>query len=373
MSLGTMLDAGIGMIFVFLLLGLIVSALQEVVASLLALRGKYLLEGISTILADGKAEYWLARAHILPWSSTKPDKGSDLFKAVSEHALIRDITPADVPSYVPAANFAVALIDSLRKGGVGPVANEVEAAIAALPDGPARQALNAIFVDAKGDAEAFQKKVEAWFDTAMDRVSGVYKRWTQYFALVAGIVIAVALNANSILIADALWTDPLVREAAVKAAEAYAQQCAENPTCPGNEKPAAETGSDATPTPEPSPAPPPAQEEAPPPVPGEAAAPNANEAAEAGAKTPSGSVEETVKKADDVVKDVVKQVQEIGLPIGWEKWPPDQTFNWPLAILGWLITGFAVSLGAPFWFGLLKTFLNIRGAGPNPAEQKGQK
>src|SRR5882724_5219040 len=178
MSLGAMLDVGIGMIFVFLLLGLIVSALQEAAASLLALRGKYLLEGISTILADGKAEYWLARAHVLPWQSTERDQGSDLFKSVSAHALIKDITPADTPSYVPAANFAMALIDTLRKGTAGDVGTEVESTIAALPDGPARQALNALFVEAKGDIAAFQKNIETWFDTAMDRVSGVYKRWT---------------------------------------------------------------------------------------------------------------------------------------------------------------------------------------------------
>jgi hypothetical protein len=36
------------------------------------------------------------------------------------------------------------------------------------------------------------------------------------------------------------------------------------------------------------------------------------------------------------------------------------------AILGWLITALAVSLGAPFWFDTLDTILNIRGAGPKP-------
>ena len=40
------------------------------------------------------------------------------------------------------------------------------------------------------------------------------------------------------------------------------------------------------------------------------------------------------------------------------------------AILGWLITGLAVSLGAPFWFDMLKTFVNVRGAGQKPAETK---
>jgi hypothetical protein len=33
-------------------------------------------------------------------------------------------------------------------------------------------------------------------------------------------------------------------------------------------------------------------------------------------------------------------------------------------ILGLLVTGFALSLGAPFWFDLLGKVSNLRGAGP---------
>jgi hypothetical protein len=33
-----------------------------------------------------------------------------------------------------------------------------------------------------------------------------------------------------------------------------------------------------------------------------------------------------------------------------------------------MISVFAVSLGAPFWFDLLSKFVNIRGAGTPPAE-----
>jgi hypothetical protein len=59
---------------------------------------------------------------------------------------------------------------------------------------------------------------------------------------------------------------------------------------------------------------------------------------------------------------------EIGYPIGWKEWPKDD-LAWITAILGWLITGLAVSLGAPFWFDMLKRFVNVRGAGANPKEQ----
>ena len=37
--------------------------------------------------------------------------------------------------------------------------------------------------------------------------------------------------------------------------------------------------------------------------------------------------------------------------------------------LGWLITAFAVSMGAPFWFDLLNKFVNIRASGKAPEEE----
>ena len=47
-----------------------------------------------------------------------------LFQTVANDALVNGITPSAIPSYVPAGNFAKALIDALR-GGAGP----------SLPDG----------------------------------------------------------------------------------------------------------------------------------------------------------------------------------------------------------------------------------------------
>jgi hypothetical protein len=40
---------------------------------------------------------------------------------------------------------------------------------------------------------------------------------------------------------------------------------------------------------------------------------------------------------------------------------------WPM-LLGWLITASAMSLGAPFWFDILKRFVSIRSAGKAPEE-----
>jgi len=71
-----------------------------------------------------------------------------------------------------------------------------------------------------------------------------------------------------------------------------------------------------------------------------------------------------------------QQLESLGLPIGWDalddpkhKWPGlnfKAADGWFYQIywhwLGWLLTALAISLGAPFWFDLLNKFIVIRSA-----------
>jgi len=59
------------------------------------------------------------------------------------------------------------------------------------------------------------------------------------------------------------------------------------------------------------------------------------------------------------------------LPIGWSaERRAEITQNWATmvtTVFGWLISIVALSFGAPFWFDILKSAVNIRGDGPNKA------
>jgi hypothetical protein len=68
---------------------------------------------------------------------------------------------------------------------------------------------------AQGDLDRAQKNIEAWYDSAMDRVSGWYKRSTQKVLFAIGLVVAIVLNINTITIADYLYRDDTAREAFV--------------------------------------------------------------------------------------------------------------------------------------------------------------
>jgi hypothetical protein len=84
-----------------------------------------------------------------------------------------------------------------------------------------------------------------------------------------------------------------------------------------------------------------------------------------------------VKQFTDAVAALQKTSDTLyKLPIGWgdearavwkwQKWNTNWS-AWLLAILGWVITGLAASLGAPFWFDLLGKAINMRLAGATPA------
>jgi hypothetical protein len=55
----------------------------------------------------------------------------------------------------------------------------------------------------------------------MERLSGAYRRRAQFASLVIGISVALAINADSLAIANSLWTHPLVRDALVTQAELF--------------------------------------------------------------------------------------------------------------------------------------------------------
>ena len=49
-------------------------------------------------------------------------------------------------------------------------------------------------------------------DNGMDRLSGLYKRWTQAISLVIALILAFILNVDSINIAKELWAQPVLAE-----------------------------------------------------------------------------------------------------------------------------------------------------------------
>jgi hypothetical protein len=70
---------------------------------------------------------------------------------------------------------------------------------------------------------------------------------------------------------------------------------------------------------------------------------------------------DTISAAARRIQESITEVRKLGIPLGWDKAPEGTA--WISKILGILLTTLAMSLGAPFWFDMLKKAVNIRSSG----------
>jgi hypothetical protein len=200
------LEVSIGIVFVFVLVSTICSAVREAIEALLKTRASYLEFGIRQLLRDGK--------------------GQGLAKAFFEHPLISSLFAGEyrpggerrrwwrgrnLPSYIPSRSFALALMDVLNTSNTAQIANP-----------KVRRVVELAIDSAHGNLDQARQNVEAWYDSAMDRVSGWYKRSTQWIIFAIALVIAIGANVDTLGIADYLYRHDGVRTALVNIVEANA-------------------------------------------------------------------------------------------------------------------------------------------------------
>jgi hypothetical protein len=174
-------------------LALVCSAVNEAISTARRWRAQFLREGIANLL-----------------DPDDPAVGAEHAKVLYAHpvvnGLIRPNTPRGKrrpPSYLPARVFATALLDFDRKGAE----RSVKESIDAVPSPQTRAALQALWADSNGRQDVFRHAVEVWYDDAMERVSGWYRRRMHLLMWVIAGVIVLALNVDTIRIADHLWKD----------------------------------------------------------------------------------------------------------------------------------------------------------------------
>lgn len=158
-----------------------------------------------------------------------------------------------------------------------------------------------------------QKEVEVWFDRSMDRASGVYRRNAKGIAILLGFLVASATNADTLHIVSRLSKDTALRSVITETANQVAPTSAE-----------------------------------------------------------------TVNQDVTTVRNAVNSaLNELPLPIGWGEvnvaqqreegvaWriPLLSRFSILHRIVGWLISGVALSMGSSFWFDLLSKVVRVRNSG----------
>jgi len=324
----TAVDVVVGLVLIYGMLSSICSVLNEYIQRIFDARARQLERALQTLLAD---------------------RDGALFTAVKNHVLVRATsqTSTAMPSYLPASTFAQALFDALvaRVNAEHPLTfKRLRDGIQQIPErSDARTALLSLASAAEGDLAAFRARVEQWFDDAMDRLSGTYKRHVTLWLLALGFVVAAATNAD---------THRLVQRIAHESALRSAVAARAGDLVVAAQRPASAASPPASPV-----------------------APDAGAAA---MREPATGLDlqtdvEQLQQLDVMFWDTTRMTTAADAaryPLAMRR--PEQTASW----LGWLarklvglvLTALAISIGAPFWFDLLGRAVNLRSTGPRPTK-----
>jgi hypothetical protein len=352
------LELALGMILFYFLLSTLCSTLVELLSGLLSWRSQELIKGIQDVLdlpiasGDGDVSERPAGSAAAPAAATSPSSaatGATLRDHLGDRLLMHTMIAGmatkpgrfrrtflrirrEMPTYIPPRTFSLALLHILANPHRSPDAaapEDNQQLLAAIRAGlrtvspQLREALQPLVGGGVQTLDQAQQNIEEWFNAKMDRVSGAYKRRVQWWVAVIGLITAITLNADSISVATALWQTPTLRTAIANQAEALAGQSSTT----GNPPTAADFSA---------------------------------------------------------VQEALQSV--LIFPLGWDgvcvrssglsaslaggsfqpNCTPGDVMGWLSKIVGLTATVLAVSLGAPFWFDLLRKVSNLRSSGPAP-------
>ena len=128
-----------------------------------------------------------------------------------------------LPSHIPARAFALTLIETATRDtephiGVDLVA-KAQQTVEKIGVPPVQAAAAAGLTHAQRAIDAVRAEIERAFDQVMDRASGWYKRYVQWWLAALAVAVAVGLNVNAFTVAERLWKDDALRTAVVQQAQ----------------------------------------------------------------------------------------------------------------------------------------------------------
>lgn len=312
-SFSAIVDVAIGLIFVFLLVSLVCSQINDKIALWLRMRAKGLEEGLRNYIT-GQTQLTLD-LYSNPLVQSLIPMDPWLTQFLERTPLLNRLVRAPRnPVYLPAKTFALALFNTLVPNPASGLTTvgQLQVAVSNLPpNSPIREPLLAIISTANNNIETVRQNLEAWYDSTMDKTTKLYQAHMWRLGLGISLVIALLFNVDAVGIGSSLWVDSALRSTIVAEANKYAQG-----------------------TPE-----------------------KAQALAQLNAlNLPIGWI---VKTAPDA-PDWLTQLQTLTImPADWAPkpgQPPRQIGFWDYVwkVIGVVITGLAGAQGAPFWFDLLR-------------------
>jgi hypothetical protein len=315
------LDIVIILSFTYFMLALIVSSVNEFIQAFWRnKRPELLKDAISNLLFD---THWREIA----------------CKVLNNtHINVLKETPGKFPAYIPAESFAKALLDQFRSSNAtAPLDMPQIQAILLNPNntegikGELRLALLGLFERSDNDFDKFNQQIEAFYNNAMQTTSALYKKHIQFWITCIAAVVAISLNIDTLNIAGTLWSNPDALKQSANSISELVNQIEQQDgkfSITANDDKVTITGS---------------------------------------VNSPEDTAQADLKKVKQVVTTTEVYLKSAGIPFGWRQSAiPSSALAWLAKVAGLLLTVFAISMGAPFWFDLLNKVVNLRGSGKKP-------
>jgi hypothetical protein len=322
------LDLVIGLIFIYLIYSIACSTLWEIIVNLSHLRGNMLYR-------------WVLDNFSQPDHNEIP-----LGEKIVNHPLIKGLSKKPnfskatnwKPTYISSNVFADVLVDLIVNNDskeddspatiidINSFKNILENTRILVPG------LKRIFLqyigESSGNLQLVKEKIGKWFDEAQERLIGSYKKNLQIWIFVIAIILVGFTNADTFNLANYLYNNNEVRQSLANQAVLFVRDSVNIVKIK----------------------------------------PIDTVAVDSAALRKQEELVSKIKENLNTLKELNKDINQASIPVGWaiEDFKSYNLLEIIKKLGGLLLTAFAVSMGAPFWFDILSKLANLRSAGSKP-------
>lgn len=321
MTLSTVISIAISLSFIYFVLSLITSEIQEVIASFLKLRSKNLKEFIIHLVGESEKTGNL--------KITKMLYDKYLMSIQTSQSYYQRNSPQ--LTYIPPRQFANGIIGILSEelklnnkeedylDDLTKVADKIKES--PLPEKLKNEIIivlrnaNAKVVEPENKFETLQQEIETWYQNSTEYASRLYQKKAIILSRVVALLLVIMFNIDTLNILNHLSKSEVLSSTFSSTIMGVIQSSDRSDYCSEN-----------------------------------------NETLD---------FKTCMEGIEDEVKTILDRVDN--LPIGWnwsdpwkEQFTPLNSGNVINAVTGWIISAIAISMGAPFWFDILKKLTRIK-------------
>lgn len=357
MNLLLLLDIVVGVVFLYVILALVASSVNEAIATILNSRAKWLRLGLESLLqglpkADRKEKLnaMLSSPAIGHLGLARTGLGRNRKRVdtdtIAAHWPVDRLQSREfLHALLSTQPFDAKLVDHVSGTHTGAL-DQIREGVRQLPaKTPIRYAMDAMLTsDGVSNIDQFHDAFDQWYEQFQQQIRRWYARKTRLVLWIVSLGVVIALNADTVLLIKTLGINSETRKSIVE----LALQMAERTKVPTLEELLNQPGR---------------------------ATPSLNEPAPNAELTTDTSGTPSLRDISDSLnqtRQLLASLSANGLRLGWSgtelDWravpaisdAPIGPFDWLSKVIGLLITAAAMTLGAPFWFDLLRDLRGLR-------------